>query len=202
MNRLAMRCMLARQVEALQVIRDQIGRHREDDLAIRLPLSAVQHGNHLSIPIENWAPRRAGRPVRVHLHHGRKRLAHRPHGQRRLGDRLAALRLHGQIEPERIAEDRDRIAALETPATRGVPPLISTRNTPISASGELPINSARQNCVLPEKITPRRRGVFVPSSPARMCLFVTIVPIESTEKAVPLKRSPSVYSTSTIATAS
>src|SRR5213078_318573 len=90
-NSRAIVCMLARQVEGLEIIRYLICRHAEDALAVRFAFSAVQHRDDLAVTIEDRTPRRPRGAVRVNLHDRGQRLAHGPHGQRRLGDRVAAL---------------------------------------------------------------------------------------------------------------
>src|SRR5213592_4520764 len=47
---------LSRKIQGLQVVSGEVRRHGEDDLAVRLPLSAVQHRDHLSIVIEDGTP--------------------------------------------------------------------------------------------------------------------------------------------------
>src|SRR5213075_2402438 len=61
-NSRAIVCMLARQVEGLEIIRYLICRHAEDDLAVRFAFSAVQHRDDLAVTIEDRTPRRPRAP--------------------------------------------------------------------------------------------------------------------------------------------
>ena len=88
------------------------------------------------------------------------------------------------------------------PATRGVPPRISTFTTATSAESATPTRRPGNHCRLPENLIAMRRGCRVPSSPTRMCRLVTSVPCESAANAVPLKISLSENCTTSRATAS
>src|SRR5262249_41675687 len=96
-----------------QVVSDEADRHRQNNPPVRLQDPAVQHRHDSAVAIEDGAPRGAGRSIAVDLYDAGQHFARRAGGEGRWGDDVAALALPGKVEPQRIAEDRYGVAALE-----------------------------------------------------------------------------------------